>query len=107
MLDGYYDILYNLSSEFDKLIESFKSNVKESSDSTIIDSEVLTQLESKFSPKQTEFAEIETKFETIYSGISDLVAIEKIGRISHLVFLRESMLCIIQFLMLLLRNQKI
>ena len=79
LLDGYYDILYNLSSEFDKVIESFKSNVRESSDSAIIDSEVLTQLESKFSPKQTEFAEIETKFESIYSGISDLVAIESVS----------------------------
>ena len=79
LLDGYYDMLYNLSSEFDKVIKSFKSNVKESSDSAIIDSEVLTQLESKFSPKLTEFAEIETKFETIYSGISDLVAVESVS----------------------------
>lgn len=79
LLDGYYDILYNLSSEFDKVIESFKSNVRESSDSAIIDSEVLTQLESKFTPKQTEFAEIEAKFESIYSGISDLVAIESVS----------------------------
>lgn len=79
LLDGYYDMLYNLSSEFDKVIKSFKSNVKESSDSAIIDSEVLTQLESKFSPKLTEFTEIETKFETIYSGISDLVAVESVS----------------------------
>ncbi|MGG5371783.1 T7SS effector LXG polymorphic toxin [Enterococcus sp. AZ196] len=79
LLDGYYDILYSLSSEFDKVINNFKSNVKESSDSAIIDSEVLTQLESKFSPKLTEFAEIETKFETIYSGISDLVAVKSVS----------------------------
>lgn len=77
LLTSYYDTISSLSHEFDKLIQNFKSTVKESSDHALIDSDELTQLEAKFSPKLTEFSQIETQFKTAYSDISGIVAIEK------------------------------
>ncbi|OJG59216.1 hypothetical protein RV07_GL002694 [Enterococcus malodoratus] len=77
LLTSYYDTLTMLNSEFDKLIQNFKSTVKESNDHALIDSDELTQLEAKFSPKLTEFTQIETDFKNAYTDISGIVAIEK------------------------------
>lgn len=77
LLTSYYDTLTMLNSEFDKLIQNFKSTVKESNDHALIDSDELTQLEAKFSPKLTEFTQIETEFKNAYTDISGIVAIEK------------------------------
>lgn len=77
LLTSYYDTISSLDREFKKLIQSFKSTVKESNDHALIDSNELTQLEAKFSPKLTEFTQIETQFKNAYADISGIVAIEK------------------------------
>lgn len=77
LLTSYYDTISSLDREFEKLINNFKSTVKETNDHALIDSNELTQLEAKFSPKLTEFTQIETQFKNAYADISGIVAIKK------------------------------
>ncbi|WP_347401776.1 T7SS effector LXG polymorphic toxin [Candidatus Enterococcus murrayae] len=79
LLTNYYDAMHQLSSEFEKAISDFKSTVKETSGSAIIDTDALTTAESKFSDQLTKFTEIETKFKTVYSSISDLVSVSEVS----------------------------
>ena len=71
--------MHQLSTEFTKAISDFKSTVKETSASAIIDTDALTTAESKFSDQLTKFTEIETKFKTVYSSISDLVSVSEVS----------------------------
>lgn len=75
LLTKYYDTLHYLSGEFDKTIEDFQSTVRETSNSAIIDTDALSNAESKFSDQQTKYEEINAKFEQIYSSISSIVAV--------------------------------
>lgn len=79
LLTNYYDVMHQLSTEFTKAISDFKSTVKETSASAIIDTDALTTAESKFSDQLTKFTEIETKFKTVYSSISDLVSVSEVS----------------------------
>ena len=79
LLDGYYNALSQLSSEFDSLIQGFKSGVKENSDSAIIDTEVLTQLISKISPKEEQFEKIDKEFTKAYAHASGIVEVTTVS----------------------------
>lgn len=79
LLTNYYDAMHQLSTEFTKAISDFKSTVKETSGSAIIDTDALTTAESKFSDQLTKFTEIEAKFKTVYSSISDLVSVSEVS----------------------------
>ena len=79
LLDGYYNALSQLSSEFDSLIQGFKSGVKENSDSAIIDTEVLTQLISKISPKEEQFEKIDKEFTKAYAHASGVVEVTTVS----------------------------
>ncbi|WP_438782249.1 T7SS effector LXG polymorphic toxin [Enterococcus sp. DIV0187] len=86
LLTNYYDAMHHLSTGFEKAISDFKSTVKESSGAAIIDTEALTTAESKFSDQLSKFTEIESKFKTVYSSISDLVSV---GTVSGSGFTEE------------------
>lgn len=79
LLTNYYDAMHQLSAEFTKAVADFKSTVKESSGSAIIDTDALTTAESKFSDQLSKFTEIESKFKTVYSSISDLVSVSEVS----------------------------
>lgn len=79
LLDGYYNAVSQLSSEFDSLISSFKSNVKEGSDSAIIDTDVLTQMIEKISPKEEGIEKIDKEFTDAYSYASGIVALSTVS----------------------------
>ena len=79
LLTNYYDAMHQLSTEFEKAINDFKSTVKETSGSAIIDTDALTTAESKFSEQLTKYTEIESKIKTIYSSIDDLVSVSAVS----------------------------
>lgn len=79
LLTNYYDAMHQLSTEFTKAISDFKSTVKETSGSAIIDTDALTTAESKFSDQLTKYTEIEAKFKTVYSSINDLVSVSEVS----------------------------
>ncbi|WP_438764108.1 hypothetical protein [Enterococcus sp. AZ186] len=78
LLTNYYDAMHQLSTEFTNAISDFKSTVKETSGSAIIDTDALTTAESKFSDQLTKFTEIEKKFTTIYDSVTGLVTVSKV-----------------------------
>lgn len=52
---------------------------KETGGSAIIDTDALKTAESKFSDQLSKFTEIESKFKTVYSSISDLVSVSEVS----------------------------
>lgn len=61
--------------DFQKTLSDFQSAVSETSESAILDEEVLTQTKTKMTNADTKHTEYETKIGKIYSEISDLISL--------------------------------
>ncbi len=79
LLKGYRNSLYSLEKGYNKLIQTFKQEVKETSNSAYLDTNILVQMEAKFSPSLTEFLRINQKLKSAYTSVSDLVSLDNVN----------------------------
>ncbi|KRN99590.1 T7SS effector LXG polymorphic toxin [Ligilactobacillus pobuzihii] len=79
LLTTYHDGAAYLLQQFDQEIQDFAETVHEYSSSAVIDTTEVTRLAGKFTNLLQDYTDIETKANSTYSSITDLVSVTKVS----------------------------
>ncbi|WEV56407.1 T7SS effector LXG polymorphic toxin [Ligilactobacillus acidipiscis] len=79
LLTTYHDGAAYLLQQFDQEIQDFAETVHESSSSAVIDTTEVTRLAGKFTNLLQDYTDIETKANSTYASITDLVSVTKVS----------------------------